>query len=299
VAFGIDESLAVGSSLSLIIGTGAAGLARHARLGNVEPKSMLVLGGGAVAGAVLGTELHVYLRASLGLAGPVGFPVAMRGLYVVLLVVTGWLVLRGSAERGGRRSLLQRLPLPPRVDLPRASLTGVSLFGMSLVGVFVGVVSGLLGVGGGVLFMPILLLVVGLSAHQAVGTSLGVVLFASVAGTIKHGLAGLLRPGRVRGGGGGRGRSGRKAARPALTPGRFAGPDPDLGIAPRGIARLRYCPSPNIRSRSNRLYWRKAISVVVLSIPFTAIRSSVTSLANCSFSRTRATATRSYGPATL
>jgi len=190
VAFGIDESLAVGSSLSLIIGTGAAGLARHARLGNVEPKSMLVLGGGAVAGAVLGTELHVYLRASLGLAGPVGFPVAMRGLYVVLLVVTGWLVLRGSAERGGRRSLLQRLPLPPRVDLPRASLTGVSLFGMSLVGVFVGVVSGLLGVGGGVLFMPILLLVVGLSAHQAVGTSLGVVLFASVAGTIKHGLAG-------------------------------------------------------------------------------------------------------------
>ncbi len=192
VAFGIDESLAVGSSLSLMIGTGAAGLARHARLGNVEPKSMLILGGGSVGGAILGTELHVFLRTSLGLAGPVDFHVAMRGLYVVLLLATGWLVLRGSAERRGTRSLLQRLPLPPRVDLPHASLTGVSLFGMSLLGVCVGVLSGLLGVGGGVLFMPILLLVVGLSAHQAVGTSLGVVLFAAIAGTIKHGLLGTV-----------------------------------------------------------------------------------------------------------
>ncbi len=38
--------------------------------------------------------------------------------------------------------------------------------------------------------MPLLMIVVGLTAHQAVGTSLGIVVFGSVAGTIKHGLAG-------------------------------------------------------------------------------------------------------------
>jgi hypothetical protein len=58
------------------------------------------------------------------------------------------------------------------------------------VGFAVGILTGLLGIGGGVLFMPILLLVVGLTPHQAVGTSLGVVLFSATTGTIGHGMDG-------------------------------------------------------------------------------------------------------------
>jgi len=38
--------------------------------------------------------------------------------------------------------------------------------------------------------MPLLVLAIGLSPHRAVGTSLGVVIFSSIAGTIKHGLDG-------------------------------------------------------------------------------------------------------------
>jgi hypothetical protein len=57
-------------------------------------------------------------------------------------------------------------------------------------GLVVGVFGGLLGIGGGVLLVPILLLVVGLSVRQAVGTSLGVVLFLSLAGAITYGAQG-------------------------------------------------------------------------------------------------------------
>jgi uncharacterized membrane protein YfcA len=189
VLLGIDESLAVGSSLCFIIGTAAAGCRRHARLNNVEPRCTLILSAGAMCGAVLGTVLHELLRAGLS-GGALDFKALMRGLYVALLVVTGYLVYREPREHGSGKTLLQRLPLPPRVELPAAGLTGVSLPGLCLVGVGVGILTGLLGVGGGVLFMPILLLVVGLTAHQAVGTSLGVILFSSIAGTLHHGMLG-------------------------------------------------------------------------------------------------------------
>ncbi|MCK4600825.1 MAG: sulfite exporter TauE/SafE family protein, partial [Phycisphaerae bacterium] len=62
--------------------------------------------------------------------------------------------------------------------------------GLCLLGIAIGVMTGMLGIGGGVLFVPLLVLVAGLTAHQAVGTSLGVVLFGAIAGTIKYGLDG-------------------------------------------------------------------------------------------------------------
>lgn len=189
VLLGIDESLAVGTSLCFVIGTAAAGYRRHARLKNVEPRSVLILSAGAVAGTVLGTLLHQFLRSALA-EGALDFKVLMRALFVVLLMATAWLVYRGPGRHGSGRSLLQRLPGWPRVDLPAAGVRDVSLAGLCLVGVSVGVLKGLLGLGGGVLFMPLLLLAVGLGAHQAVGTSLGVVLFSSIAGTMQHGMLG-------------------------------------------------------------------------------------------------------------
>lgn len=189
VAVGIDESLAVGSSLSFIIGTAAAGLRRHARLKNVEPRSMLILSGGGMCGVVLGVLLHEYLRTALEGAA-FDFGALIRGLYLVLLAVTVWLVYRGPGRHVSGKSLLQRLPGWPRVDLPAAGLRDLSLLGLCLVGVGVGVLNGLLGIGGGVLFMPVLLVAVGLSPHQAVGTSLGVVLFSSITGAVQHGMLG-------------------------------------------------------------------------------------------------------------
>jgi len=190
VLFGIDWPLAVGSSLAFTIGSGASGASRHARMRNVEPRGTLILGAGAVVGAVLGATLHDHLEASLGRGGSDRFDTFMKCLFIVLLLVTAYMVYRRAGEKRAKPTLLQRLPIGPRVDLPAAGLTGVSLPGLCLVGVTVGVVTGLMGVGGGVLFVPMLILVVGLSPHQAVGTSLSVVLFGSIAGTIKHGMLG-------------------------------------------------------------------------------------------------------------
>ncbi len=190
VLFGFHYNIAVGSDLCYAIGAGATGAARHMRLRNVDLRSMLILAAGAVVGAVVGATLLSHLKETLGAGGSENFNQVMDVLFVVLLIVTAFLVFRGSVGGGGGKSLLQRLRVPPYVDLPAAGRKSVSLPGLLMVGLFVGVLKGLMGIGGGVLLVPMLLLVVGLSAHQAVGTSLGVVLFSSIAGTIKHGLTG-------------------------------------------------------------------------------------------------------------
>ena len=188
ILFGIPYSLAVGSSLSFTIGTSTAGILSHRRQGNVDLRTVLSLSAGSMVGAVLGDAIHQYLKTRVAV-NEGQFQTIMDGIFVVMLLVAAWLVFLGPREHADGRSFLQRLPLPPRIDLPGVKLSGVSLPGLSGVGLAIGILIGLLGIGGGVLFMPVLLMV-GLTAHQAVGTSLGIVVLASVVATVKKGLGG-------------------------------------------------------------------------------------------------------------
>jgi hypothetical protein len=183
----VDWTLAVGSSLSFTIGSSSAGWLRHARLGNVAYKPMFIMAGAAVCGTTLGAHLHQTLKSRFG---PDRFDMIMQGLFIALLVVVALLVLRAGSRDRSAKSLLQRLPLPPRINLSAAGIDGVSLPGLCMVGLLMGVCSGTLGIGGGVIFMPMLLLVVGLNMHLAVGTSLGVVLCSALAGVLIYGARG-------------------------------------------------------------------------------------------------------------
>jgi hypothetical protein len=192
VLFGVPYPIAVGSSLSFTLGTGVTGMLRHWRLGNFEPRSMALLAAGAMVGAVGGAEMNGVLAGALGDDDGRGYTLVMHGLFVAVLLATAWLVFRDGVKQRARRPLLGRLALGWRIDLPAAKLTGISVAGMVLTGVVIGLTKGLLGIGGGVLFMPVLVLAVGLTAHQAVGTSLGVVVFSSLTGTVAYGLHGTV-----------------------------------------------------------------------------------------------------------
>jgi len=187
VLFGIPYPHAVASSLSFTIGTSASGVRRHLRLGNFESRSIVMLACGAFAGSLLGGKANVSLQ---GVMGKDHFTLTMHGLFAVLLVAAALIIAWPSPSMSGRKSLLQRLPIGPRIDLPRANLYGVSMPGTVATGALMGFASGMMGIGGGVLMVPLLVTVLGLSAHKAVGTSLGVIVISSIAGTIFYGLKG-------------------------------------------------------------------------------------------------------------
>ena len=181
--FGFNFTISVGSNLAAALGTSSVGVARHGKLGNIEFRTVMLLALGSVPGALIGAEFHAYLVEIMG----GGFKQLMRGLFVVLLITSAWLVWRGPRETPHGKSPMQRLPIGPYVDLPRAGLLHISLPGMVAMGLGVGLMVGLIGVGGGVLFMPLLVMGVGMSVHQAVGTSLGVVLCSTGAAVLRYG----------------------------------------------------------------------------------------------------------------
>lgn len=183
ILLGIQETLVVGSSLCFTIGTAAAGTARHWRLGNVDPKTVIILVAAALPGVLAGKTLHVELRDALG---PDWFAVLFRTFYLAMLLLTAWIVYSHPGQHHSGKSLLQRMPIGPYVNLTNADLDRTSLPGLCMVGVSIGLAKGLLGIGGGVMFVPMLLVVVGLRTHLAIGTSLGVVLLSSMFGTLLY-----------------------------------------------------------------------------------------------------------------
>lgn len=187
VLLGIQETLVVGGSLCFTIGTGAAGMARHWRTKHIDFKAALFLALGAIPCVMLGKYLHMGLRNGLGEAH---FAVVYRILYLIILLITAWVVFRAPVGTGKTQSLLQRLPVGPQVDLAGGELIRVSVPGILLVGGIIGLMKGLLGIGGGVLFVPLLLAVVGLQMHLTVGTSLGAVVVSSIFGTLLYGQSG-------------------------------------------------------------------------------------------------------------
>ncbi len=62
----------------------------------------------------------------------------------------------------------------------------------ALIGVLGGFLGGLFGVGGGTIFVPLLMLLKGFDVHRAIGTSLLIIIFTALSGAFFHGKAGMV-----------------------------------------------------------------------------------------------------------
>ncbi|GAB4369848.1 MAG: hypothetical protein Kow009_06440 [Spirochaetales bacterium] len=194
VLLGVPYPIAVGSSLFFILGTSAMALPSHIREGNFEPRAVLYLAAGSILGAFFGDVVQDFLKYTVAGGNTGIFEEWMHSFFLALLALTVFLLLRPAAgpqgKEGHRESTpIQRLSIPPYTRLEREGLPMVSIPGLLGIGFLIGILTGLLGVGGGVVFMPVLLLVIGLRPKLAVGTSLGVVMAASLAGLVKKLLA--------------------------------------------------------------------------------------------------------------
>lgn len=153
---GVGTKSAIAASLFLVGTTSLLGTAIHARAGQVRWKLGSIFGAASMAGAFLGGILAAALpeRALLG------------GLAAVMLI-TALAMLRGRVEAAR--------PLRPPA-LGRVLAIGAS----------VGVVSGLVGAGGGFLIVPALTIFGGLAMQQAIATSLFIIALQSFAGFSGH-----------------------------------------------------------------------------------------------------------------
>lgn len=152
---GIEAKAAIAMSLPVVGVTSLVSAALHWRLGNVRVGTAIPFGLLAMAGAFAGAKLSVLMSGTAQLA---------------LLAVV---MLAASASMLRRRG-----PLPAAE--PGGSSPHLAL--VVPVALAVGVLTGLVGIGGGFLVVPALVLLVGVPMREAVGTSLLVIAMNSVSG---------------------------------------------------------------------------------------------------------------------
>lgn len=154
---GLDAKQAIASSLFVVGVTSAVGAVAHARAGRVRWRVAGVFGAAAMTGAYAGGRLARFVPGEVLLIA-----------FAVIMIAAAVAMLRG------------------RKDVADESAGRLPVVRIAVQGAVVGMISGLVGAGGGFLLVPALALLGGLPMPAAVGTSLVVISMQSFAGLAGH-----------------------------------------------------------------------------------------------------------------
>jgi uncharacterized protein len=159
LGFGAKEAIAM--SLAVVGATSLFGAIGHWRSGNVDLRVAGIFGGVAMAGTYLGARLAVFFSGA-----------AQLTLFALVMLLAAFFMFRDRPP----------IPLPVYSDGEQPAAKEMALGLIVLEGLGVGILTGLVGVGGGFLIVPALVLLGKIPMKQAIGTSLLVIAMKSAAG---------------------------------------------------------------------------------------------------------------------
>ena len=164
-ATGIDPTIAIrvafGTNLLVVLPTALSGAIGHTRKGAVLWRAGIVLGVTGAFSSLLGGYVAAHLPGR------------------ILTTIFGLAILAGAV-----RMLTAK---PPKItEEPTKNMFTYFLWGLPL-----GFACGLIGIGGGVLMVPVMVVILKFRMHQAVGTSTAMMIFTSIGGVTSYIIEGL------------------------------------------------------------------------------------------------------------
>jgi len=191
VFYGVPPAIAVATQAPHITASSVSGALSQWRRGGIDIKMGAVMLAGGLTGSAVGVEIFGILQ-RLG-----QIELVVTAGYVLLLGTIGSLMLNESvrvilARRRGvplpegkraQHNWIHRLPLKMRF---RRSKLYISLIPPAVLGALVGVLTAILGVGGGFLMIPAMIYILRMPTNVVVGTSQFQILFVTAATTILH-----------------------------------------------------------------------------------------------------------------
>jgi uncharacterized membrane protein YfcA len=189
IFYGIPPTVAVASATTQITGASVSGVYAHMRRGGVDLKMGGVMIVGGAIGSLVGAGLFKLLQASGQIDLVIGF------LYVVLLggigalmlkdalVALNWVKVDSPPERPRHNRWVAGLPGRWRFYASGLYLSPIAPLALGFVA---GVMTVLLGVGGGFIVVPAMIYILGMAARVVVGTSLVMILAVSAVSTMMH-----------------------------------------------------------------------------------------------------------------
>lgn len=191
IFYGIPPSVAVASATTQITGASVTGVMAHSRRGGVDLQMGAVVVVGGIFGSLLGAIIFRTLQATGQIDVVIGF------LYVILLGYIGVLMLKDAltalgfvriaapAERPRHNKWVASLPLRWRFY---SSGLYISPLAPLALGFGAGILTMLLGIGGGFILVPAMIYLLGMPARIVIGTSLAIVMCISAGTTMTHAL---------------------------------------------------------------------------------------------------------------
>ncbi len=183
IFIGIPPAVAVGTEANQVVAASVSGALAHWRRGNVDVKMGVVLLVGGFIGSTFGVAIFTWLRQ----LGHIDVVIAL--FYVTFLGIVGVLMVTESARAwlnsrkpsAPRRKLHQHTwmhGLPFKIRFRRSKLYISAIMPLAI-GIFVGILSAIMGVGGGFVMVPAMIYLLGMPTSVVVGTSLFQIIFVT------------------------------------------------------------------------------------------------------------------------
>lgn len=193
IFYGIPPTVAAASAATQVTGASVSGVITHLSRKTVDVQMGLVMTVGGIIGALVGALLFRLLQrvgqidTVIGILyvlmlGSIGLLMAKESIQAILAARTG-----ASLPARKRRHHPLVAALPMRWRFYRSGLY-ISPLAPFLLGMATGILTMLLGVGGGFVMVPAMLYLLGMTTQVVVGTSLFQILFVTMASTLVHSL---------------------------------------------------------------------------------------------------------------
>ncbi len=153
-----DEKLSIALSLAIVGVTSLVGALGHFKKGNVNVKVILWFAPITILGTFLGTEIAKFLSGKMQLI-----------LFAIIMLLASVFMLKDKRE-----------------EKEEKAEGAINVLLILIVGTIVGIITGIVGVGGGFLIVPSLVLLTKTPMKQAVGTSLVLISLNSMSGFVNN-----------------------------------------------------------------------------------------------------------------
>jgi len=191
IFYNIPPAIAVATGANQVIASSFSGALAHIKRGTLDFKLGFVL----LVGGIFGSTIGIFVFTLLRNLGQLDLMISL--MYVVFLGIVGGLMLvesvnairraRGgvqvSLKKSGQHHWVHRLPLKMRF---RASKLFVSVIPVLALGAAIGLLSSIMGVGGGFIMVPALIYLLKVPTNVVVGTSLFQIIFLAAYTTFVH-----------------------------------------------------------------------------------------------------------------
>ena len=205
IIFSIPYNIAVGSSLGQIAGTSASASFSHGKAGGIDYKLGLII----AAASIFGVELGARILQSLKAMGTFGLPCFRIETvdfflslgYIVILTVIGFNMFCESRQAckelaeikvvdSALTRRIRNIAIKPVIAFKNSGIDRISLWPVAVLGFVLGILSGLLGIGGGLIGTPALIYLFGVPTKTAIGTGLFSIIFTAGYGCLTHSFKG-------------------------------------------------------------------------------------------------------------